>query len=96
MANQKILYFLVTDRKTLDRGRAVLNPRPISINGKMEFLGDLVIDVKDGIIEVVDDGSKNASAGIQTLKTRDGFIEITEKLLTKLIDIGMKMGVLEK
>lgn len=87
--------FLVTDRVALDKGRLVVNPMPMSVGGKLEYVGDAVLPVKDCMVEYDDDGSKLSYAVVRQLSRRDGVIEITKELVEKIVEVGIKKGWVE-
>lgn len=88
-------YFLVTDRKSLDRGKLCINPIPISIKGELEYIGDFVVPIENNVIQIDDDGSKAKFATFKSISRMDGVLEITEKLVEKIIQIGIEKGFVE-
>lgn len=87
--------YLVTDRVALDKGKLVINPMPMSVGGRMEYLGDAVLPVKDCLTEYDDDGSKVSYAVCRQLSRRDGVVEVTKELVEKMIEIGIQKGWVE-
>lgn len=86
------VYFLVTDRKSLDKGHVSVNPMPIVDKGQTEFLGDCVLPIKDCVAEVIDDGSKAKHATLLSLRRKDGVIELNEKVISRIVEVGIEAG----
>ncbi len=88
-------YFLVTDRKSLDKGHVTVNPVPMSVKGTMEYIGDCKLEIDNCVAVVEDDGSIEKVATLTSLRRKDGTIELTDKLVEKIVEVGFEMGVLE-
>lgn len=88
-------FYLVTDRKSLDRGHVSVDPIPVSVNGKLEYIGDALLEITDSVIEFRDDGSKKAFATMKALNRRDGIIEITDTLVKRVIMVGAELGYVD-
>jgi hypothetical protein len=88
-------FFLVTDRKSLNKGKLVVNPIPLAVAGQTEFVGDAVLKIDRCIVEVLDDGSSRAYAMIKSMNRMDGVIRITKEVIEKVVNIGFEMGILE-
>ena len=89
------VYFFIADRVSLNRGKVVVNSIPMSILGKMEYVGDGVFSIENNTICVENDGSPQKHGTLVALRRKDGIVEVTEKLVERMIAIGYDAGFIK-
>ena len=93
---ERVVYFMVTDRASLNKGYVKVPPVPMAIPGRgMTYLGNVRMEIEDGIASTIDDGTLDAQAAIKSANRLDGILELTDKVVERIVRIGLEMGVIE-